>query len=158
MNVDTAKVIGRRKLNFNSLDDILEDIDSLYQSKVHSLGNWTPGQNLDHLTILMRGCLDGIDVKVPLLTRKAVWLMKRRILTKQMSPGLQLPEAASVLLPSQTTWDNGVQDIRVALNRMKTESQRHAHPVLGTLSREQWDQLHCRHCELHLSFLIPDTD
>ena len=27
--------------------------------------------------------------------------------------------------------------------------------LLGELTREQSDQLHCRHCELHLSFLVP---
>ena len=25
------------------------------------------------------------------------------------------------------------------------------------LTREQWDQLHCRHAELHLSFLTPES-
>lgn len=157
MTINTSKVTGRRKLAFNTLDEILDDVDYLCQGKVRSLGNWSPGQNLNHLTILMLGCLDGIDVKVPFLTRTAVSLIKRRILTKQMSPGLQLPKAAAALLPSETTWEQGVQEIRTALNRMKTESQRHAHPVLRELSREQWDQLHCRHCELHLSFLVPEA-
>ncbi len=105
----------------------------------------------------MLGCLDGIDVKVPFVTRTAVKLMKGRILSKQMSPGLRLPKAAAVLLPLETTWEEGVREIRTALNRMKTETQRRAHPVLGAMRREQWDQLHCRHCELHLSFLVTDT-
>lgn len=157
MPVDTSKVTGRRQLKFNTLDDILDDVERLYQGKVRSLGNWSPGQNLKHLTILMVGCLDGIDVKVPFLTRIAVSLMKGRILTKPMSPGLQLPKAAAALLPAETSWEEGVQGIRAALMRMKTEAPRHAHPVLGTLGREQWDQLHCRHCELHLSFLVPET-
>jgi len=157
MPVDTSKVTGRRQIKFNTLDDILADVERLYQGKVRSLGNWSPGQNLKHLTILMIACLDGIEVKVSFLTRIAVRLMKSRILTKPMSPGLQLPKAAAALLPVETSWEVGVQEIRAALLRMKTEVQRHAHPVLGTLTREQWDQLHCRHCELHLSFLVPET-
>ena len=157
MPVDTSKVTGRRQLKFNTLDDILADVERLDQGKVRSLGNWSPGQNLKHLTILMVACLDGIDVKVSFLMRIAVSLMKGRILTKQMSPGLQLPKAAAVLLPAETSWEEGVQGIRAALMRMKTEPERHAHPVLGTLTREQWDQLHCRHGELHLSFLVPEA-
>lgn len=157
MPIDTSKVTGRRTLIFNTLDEIIDDVDYLCQGNVRSLGNWSPGQNLDHLTILMLGCLDGIDVKVPIVTRTAVKFMKGRILSRQMSPGLRLPKAAAVLLPSETTWEEGVRQIRKALNRMKTETQRHAHPVLGALRREQWDQLHCRHCELHLSFLVTDN-
>ena len=154
MTIKTSRVTGRRTLAFNTLDEILDDLNYLSQGKVRSLGNWSPGENLNHLTILMLGCLDGVDVKVPFLTRTVVSLLKRRILTKQMSPGLQLPKAAAALLPSETNWEQGLEEIRAALNRMKTESHRHAHPVLGELNREQWDQLHCRHCELHLSFLV----
>jgi hypothetical protein len=49
-----------------------------------------------------------------------------------------------------------LQLIRAAIGRMKTESTRFPSPFLGELTRDQWDQLHCRHCELHLSFLIPE--
>lgn len=72
MTINTSKVDGRRKLDFKTLDDILDDVNYLCQSNVRSLGNWSPGQNLNHLTILMLGCLDGIDVKVRFLTRTAV--------------------------------------------------------------------------------------
>jgi hypothetical protein len=157
MPVDTAKVTDRRQLKFNTLDDILADVERLKAGKVRSLGNWSPGQNLKHLEILMIGCLDGIEVKVSFLMRIAVSLLKGRVLTKPMSAGLQLPKAAAALLPAETSWEDGVQGICAALLRMKTEVHRHAHPVLGALTRDQWDQLHCRHCELHLSFLVPEA-
>ncbi|MFZ9091073.1 MAG: DUF1569 domain-containing protein [Planctomycetaceae bacterium] len=156
MTIRTAKVSNRRSLKLNTLDEILADVEFLDQAPVYSLGNWTPGQNLRHLTVLMLGCLDGIEVQVPFLTRAAVSLIKKRILTRPMSPGLQLPRSASVLLPDETSWEDGVQQICSALKRMQVEPQRLAHPVLGELTREQWDQLHCRHCELHLSFLTHD--
>ncbi len=94
--------------------------------------------------------------KAPLVIRIiASCFMKNRFLTKPMTAGFQLPKSAAALLPAETSWDDGVQGFRTALLRMKAESQRHPHPLLGTLTREQWDQLHCRHCELHLSFLVP---
>ena len=58
MTIKTSKVTGRRNVTFHTLDDILDDIDFLCQGEVQSLGNWTPGQNLNHLTILMHACLD----------------------------------------------------------------------------------------------------
>jgi hypothetical protein len=157
MPVNTARVTGRRSLQFQSLDDILADLDSLNAGPVRSLGNWSPGQNLAHLTILMVGCLDGLEVETQFLLRTAASLLRGRVLTKPMSPGWKLPPAASVLIPPETTWTEGLHNMRSALRRMQTESHRHAHPVLGTLSVEQWTQLHCRHCELHLSFLVPEA-
>jgi hypothetical protein len=157
MPIATARVAGRRQLKFSTLDDILADVERLNQGKVRSLGNWSPGQNLKHLAIAMNGCLDGIDAKAPLLIRVlASSFLKKRILTRPMSAGFHLPRSAAALLPPETSWDDGVQAVRTALLRMKAEGQRHPHPLLGTLTREQWDQLHCRHCELHLSFLVPE--
>jgi len=57
MRIDTCKVTGRRTLNFNTLDEILYDVDYRCQGNVRSLGNWSPGQNLDHLTIFKDDCV-----------------------------------------------------------------------------------------------------
>lgn len=157
MPVDTAKVQGRRVLKFNSLDDILADVERLNQSKLRALGNWSPGQILKHVSINMIWCLDGAPVTAPWFIRLFGWFVKNRFLTQPMSAGFTLPKAtADHLVPGETSWENGVQAIRTAIGRMKAESQRHRSPFLGELTREQWDQLHCRHCELHLSFLIPE--
>lgn len=157
MPVDTAKVQGRRVLKFNSLDDILADVERLNQSKLRALGNWSPGQILKHVSINMIWCLDGAPVTAPWFVRLIGWLVKNRFLTKPMSAGFTLPKAtADHLVPGETSWEDGVQAIRTAIGRLKAESQRHRSPFLGELTREQWDQLHCRHCELHLSFLIPE--
>jgi hypothetical protein len=61
---------------------------------------------------------------------------------------------AKYLVPPETSWEDGLKHFRATMQRLKTESQRKPSPFLGELTREQWDQLHCRHCELHLSFLV----
>lgn len=44
--IDTKKVSDRRKLHFNTLDDILADVELLASSKdVRALGNWSPGRS-----------------------------------------------------------------------------------------------------------------
>jgi hypothetical protein len=155
--VNTAKVAGRRLLKFDTLDDILADVERLAQDKVRAIGNWSPGQNLTHLAIIMNGCMGGIPYKAPFYLRAVAWFLKNNFVKNPMPAGFDLPKAAAALLvPGETSWEDGVQTIRVAIARMKTEPQRHPHPVLGALTRAQWDQLHCRHCELHLSFLIPE--
>jgi hypothetical protein len=156
--VDTAKVAGRRPLKFNTLDDILADVERLNQGTVRAVGNWSPGQNLKHLAIVMNGCIDGIPFKAPFYIRAVGWLMRNRFLKNPMPAGFDLPKAAAAeMVPGDISWDEGMQQFRTAFQRVKTEPQRHPHPVLGALTREQWDQLHCRHCELHLSFLVPDA-
>ncbi len=66
MPVETAKAAGRRTLKFNTLDDILADVERLNAGNVRVLGNWSKGQILKHLAILMNGCIDGIPFKAPL--------------------------------------------------------------------------------------------
>jgi hypothetical protein len=44
MAVSAKKATGRRKLRFESYDDILADIDRLAVSPVRCLGNWSLGQ------------------------------------------------------------------------------------------------------------------
>lgn len=157
MPVDTTKVQGRRELHFNTLDDILADVERLDQGKIRALGNWSPGQILKHLTVPMHWCLDGTSLRAPWYIRLFVKLMKNRFLTKPMASGFQLPASfVKEAVPGETSWEDGLAALRATVQRMKSESQRHPSPVLGELTREQWDQLHCRHSELHLSFLLPE--
>jgi len=156
--VNTAKVTGRRQLKFNTLDEILADVERLAQGKVRAIGNWSPGQNIKHLALIMNGCMDGIPYKAPFYLRAVAWFLKNKFVKNPMPAGFDLPKAAAAqLVPGDTSWEEGTQALRTALQRLKTEPQRHPHPVLGELTREQWDQLHCRHSELHLSFLIPES-
>jgi hypothetical protein len=158
MSVDTAKVQGRRTLKFSTLDDILADVDKLNQGPVRALGNWSPGQILLHLTVPMRWCLDGAPLRAPWYIRVVGWLIKGSFLRNPMPPAFRLSKTfAKQLIPPETSWEDGVQAIRSMIGRMKTEPQRHPSPFLGTLTTEQWEQLHCRHAELHLSFIIPEV-
>jgi hypothetical protein len=157
MPIDTGKASNRRKLHFDNLDDLLKDVDRLNQGKVKTLGNWSSGQILKHLTIIMNGSIDGFPVRFAWPLRFFGWLMKNRILSKTMPPGFQLKgRAGELFLPPPTSWDDGLLGFRQAIHRLQTDGTREPSPFLGVMTREQWDQLHCRHAELHLSFLVPD--
>ena len=83
-------------------------------------------------------------------------LMKQRIISRPMSPGFKLPgRAEKELVAPPTPLEEAVQNLRQALGRLKAESHREPHPAFGPFTRDEWEQLHCRHCELHLSFLVP---
>lgn len=154
--INTAKVTGRRELHFDSLDDILADVELLAKSKdIRTLGNWSSGQVLQHLAIVMNGSIDGISHQLPGPVKFLFRLfLKRRFLSKTMPAGFKLPERAAAIIPAPTSLEEGLQSIRLAIQRLKIEADRSPNPVLGSLTREEWDELHCRHAELHLSFLV----
>ncbi|HEY1375761.1 MAG TPA: DUF1569 domain-containing protein [Gemmataceae bacterium] len=156
MAVATKSVTGRRHLHFDTLDDILADVEQLNWGPIKNLGNWSPGQVLKHLTILMTGSLDGFHHRAPWFIRLVGKVVKKRFLTKPMSAGFQLPKApAAEFVPGPIEWADALPQFREAVRRLKAEEKREPSPFLGPMTRQEWDQLHCRHAELHLSFLVP---
>ena len=82
--------------------------------------------------------------------------VRKRMLVAPMKPGVNLPRKFSFLVPeSRTTWDEAVDRFRAVLTKLDTTRMTHRSPVLGKLSHEQWVQLHCRHAEMHFSFMHP---
>jgi hypothetical protein len=154
--VDTTKVEGRRHLRFETLDGIGADVEQLARGPVCNLGNWTPGQVLKHLSLAMTYSIDGFPSRAPFFMRMLGKVFKKRILSKGMTPGFKLPEKdAHSLVPGPTSWEEGLTAFRTALKRMQTETARAPHGFFGYLTSEEYVQLHCRHSELHLSFLVP---
>ena len=157
MAIDTTKVQNRRQLHFDKIEDIQTDVENLNRGKIKTLGNWSSGQILKHLSIVMNGSIDGAPTTFAWPLRVLGRMLKKRVLTKGMSPGFQLKrKAADALVPPATSWPEGLDMFRHAIHRQQTESKREPSPFLGPLTREEWNQLHCRHAELHLSFLVPD--
>ncbi len=141
--IDTTKVQQRRPLRFTSLDDIRADLDR---------------QIFQHLAVGFNCSIDGLRFHLPAPVRFLFRLfLKSAFLNKPMRAGFRLPaKAATQLVPPPTTGqEEGLLNLRQAIHRLQTEEKRAPNPVLGKLTREEWDRLHCRHAELHLSFLVP---
>jgi len=158
--IDTAKVTNRRQLHFDCLEDIRNDVEQLAKRKeVRSLGNWSAGQILTHLSVAMNGSIDDTIPKLPGIVRFLLRLfIKHKMLNKPMTAGFHLPnKAAAVLIPPPTNWEEGLRNFRQAMQRLITEPMRAPSPVVGPMTNEEWVKLHCRHAELHLSFLIPSS-
>ena len=89
------------------------------------------------------------------LLRLAGRLFKGTFLHKGLRPGFRLPPDAEKKLvpPSSITAAEGFAQLSAACARLRREGRRVASPLLGKLSADEWDQLHLRHAELHLSFM-----
>ena len=159
MTVDTAKVPGRRKLKFESLEAVLEEAERLAAApRMKALGNWSPGQVFHHLAATMNLSIDGHKHRPPWFIRWLGPVMRNGILKKGMSPGFKLPQPIASILISEGDVETaaGLAVLREAVRRLKREAHREPHGFFGKLTHQQWDQLHLRHAELHLSFLVPE--
>ena len=64
MPIETRSVVGRRKLHFDSLNEIVTDADMLVSSpNTKILGNWPPEKLLTHLAMAINHSIDGIRPK-----------------------------------------------------------------------------------------------
>jgi hypothetical protein len=158
IKVKTTRVVGRRTLKFSTLDDIAADVELLASAEgVTALGNWTIGEALAHLANSFNMSIDGAQFRAPWLFRTFGPMFKNYFLTHPMKPGIKLPKDAARQLTAQApvSRDEGVAKIRSALRRQQTIADRAPSPIFGPMTRDEWDQLHMRHAELHLSFFVP---
>jgi hypothetical protein len=159
MKVNTKKVSGRREIRYDSYQDLLNDAERLAVCETQTLGNWSPGQALGHLSRVMEMSIDGSELKAPWLVRVVARLFfRQRFLSGPMPSGFRLPRAAQqVLVPEAQDIQTGLAELRRAVGRLHDELDRAPHPVLGELSLDEWDSLHLRHAEMHMSFLLPES-
>jgi hypothetical protein len=158
MSVNTAKVQGRRKLAYASLEEVVADADRLGSGPVQSLGNWSPGQVFRHLAIAYNGSIDGFTMTFPWPIRLIAMLFKKKLIAGSMPAGFKLPAAAAkVMTPAPISTEEGLADLRAAVERLRRETHRARHPMFGAISKEEWDRIHCNHASLHMSFLIPQS-
>ena len=156
MSVDTRKVTGRRTVRYATMDDLLQDAERIAKGPHRALGNWSAGQVFKHLAIVLGMSMDGnFPFKPPWFVRLGARLFKRRILSKGLPAGFQLPKGAERLIPDETSADEGLELLRQAVARWKRETKRAASPLLGELTPEECDQFQLRHAESHMSFLVP---
>lgn len=159
--VKTSKVKERRSLRFGRLSDLVADVDS-FGGQVRSTGNWTPGQIVEHVAKFIECSLDGFPVRdASLLVRGFAKMMRSSILIKPMRAGFKIPGNFKAMAPGpDVTWDDAVARLKKVVQRIDKGGERMAQrsPLLGFLEHEEWIQLHCRHAEMHFSFLQPGKE
>lgn len=161
--MNTATGTGqRRELRYATLAEFAADMEQLAAGEHETTGNWRFAQILKHLRQPMEFSLDGWPFMQPWLLRATVGkLIKGRILKKGMPSGFQLKgKARDVLIvkDDDLSLEDELQLMRDTLKRVETESLLPIHPFFGKLRDGEAYRLHCRHCELHMSFVRPAGD
>ena len=156
--VDTSQVAGRRELLFESLAEALADAERLDDGPWHQLGNWSLGQITKHLAISLNNTVDDVEFRAPWFVRLLRPLFKQSFIHKPMRPGFTMPDAMRPLFmpPVEVDTAAGLEAFRHAVARFQTAPSLPARSgTLGKMSRADWTQFHCRHAEMHLSFIVP---
>lgn len=151
----------RRNLRFASFEAVICEVEWLQAGGYEKTGNWDLAQVCDHLSAWLTYPVDGFP-RSPLPIRIMLRLMQltigRRMFEKFLQNGMP---AGKPTIPQSVTAPGG--DAAAAIERLKAAIARfQAHtgdylpsPLFGRLTRDEATTVQLRHCEHHLSFLIP---
>lgn len=155
MTVETAKVEGRRKLDYKSYAELLADADKLSSGPINTLGNWSAGQIFVHLAKAYKGAIDGFPFVFPWYFRDGLDVQEKA------ACGLNAvrvqDDATSCRLVGTRVHHHGDRPGRASCRRGEVRAQpnRATHPIFGNLSKEEYDTLNLKHASMHMSFLVP---
>lgn len=158
--INTKHVTDRRTLRFNSVEDVLADIDKIVAAemagKLRTTGNWTAGQAMGHVAEWIDYAYKGYPMgPPPWPIRVILGLLKNRYLRKGMPAGVMIPKVKNgTFATDKISVGEGAARLREALNRLKCgEPAKFKSPAWGDMSDSERVTLNLRHAELHLSFL-----
>jgi hypothetical protein len=158
--VDTGKVAGRRQLRFESIDEMMAEVDRLVQAekagRLKRVGNWTLGQALGHLAVWAEYSYSGAPLKPPWFIKLILRLRKQKFLHRPMRAGVRIPGVKGGTLATELMpLEEALGRFQRVMTRLKTEAPMAPNVIFGPLTHDEWIAINLRHAELHLGFLIP---
>lgn len=151
----STKSINRRTLSYASLQEVVAEAQRLTAADAPTTGNWSKGQIFEHLARTMDSSLDGFAFKMPWFVRMVgIYYFKPRIFKHGMTPGFKLKGASKLALaPDPLADQTALEHLTKSVQRLESENQRAFSPVFGQMTCEEWNKMHLRHSELHMSFI-----
>lgn len=160
--INTAKATDRRPLRFETIDQMLADIDLIASSDragtLTRSGNWTAGQAFSHIAAFINYAYDGYppQLRAPWIIKALIKPFKNRFLNRAIPPGRKIPGIAGGTLGAEMlSTDEGARRLSAALDRLRKSAPAQPNVIFGPMTHEEWIKLHLRHGELHLSFQHP---
>lgn len=155
--------LAKRNLQFDSYEQLKEDVQELLERGYTSVGKWDLAQVCLHLNDFMTFPMDGFP-KSPLVIRLILSLIRitsgRRLLDGMLKS--RTMPSGKPTIPSTVYAPNMARDEDAVKTFLKTIDRWNAFtgipipsPVFGNMTNEEAKQLQLIHAQHHLSFLIP---
>lgn len=149
----------RRELSFQSLEEVLAEVERLITGNVETTGHHDFGAILNHLA-LSHDVSSGQMAPPPapffmkLMTPLLRWMV---INAKPLKAGVKLPAQAESFFWPDKNFDvqEAFEEFKASIERYKANGPLATHPFFGKMTKQQCDDLQCRHAALHLSFVHP---
>ena len=158
MEVD-VKQAQRRTLHFDHLREVLADAEAVTAGEFMTTGNWSAAQILYHVAYLMDVMNHGKPMPLPWpvkLVGRGLRVMG--VHRKPYKPGVKPPAKVVAMFsaPPDTTLPEALDYLRQQIADAESETGlKHPSPLFGPMSRADAVAMHCRHAELHFSFIVP---
>ena len=148
----------RRTLRFTTLDDVLVDAETVTAGPHHTTGNWTAAQIVHHVATLMRVANHGGGPRLPRPVRLVGRVLKLAgVHRRPLKPGIKMPGSVKkhFLGPPDLPLADALALLREQVATANATPMPHPSPLFGRLEPDVWVEVHCRHAELHFSFVHP---
>ncbi|MBL8990632.1 MAG: DUF1569 domain-containing protein [Phycisphaerae bacterium] len=165
MTVNTKSVAGYRALRFGSIGDLLAEArrcaEAERRGSLRRLGNWSAGQIFAHLAAFMNYPYDGYPPTLgspPWIIRVILKRFKNKYLYRSLPRGVRIPKVpGGTVGADDVSTDEGLARLEAAAARLQRQPPATPNLIFGPLTHDEWMNLHCRHAELHLGYLVPDA-
>ncbi len=156
----------RREIQFEQLDQIVDEAKRLLSDGYSAAGSWNLAQVCGHCENWMRYPMEGFP-KAGFPISMMLWMMKKTIgksALKKILDG-QSMKAGQPTMPQSVPAEDAQTDA-AAVDKLTETVQRfqnfdgtfHPSPLFGDLDRDTLTNLQLVHCAHHFSFLLPKSD
>lgn len=155
--------VTRRTLTFNTLDEVLADVERLQVKGYTATGKWDLAQVCQHLAEWVRFPVQGFPKMNPVFGL-IFWMLRKTVGRKKLEGYLANKSfpAGKPTMPA-TVFPPGMaaQKATELLHASVVALQQHTGPVypsplFGAMTYDECVQMQLIHCAHHLSFLVPN--
>jgi hypothetical protein len=149
----------RRTVQFADLDEVVAEARRLHADGYTRAGNWSLGQCCNHLAKGLDLTVDRYSFRLPpplstfnrLLFFKTSWAP---VLVGKLS----LPTLPGFAQTEPVDDTEGLNRLVNSVARVQaaSEADLQPNPLMGSLTKDQWQTFHAIHAQRHLGFLIPN--
>ncbi|MGB7346112.1 MAG: DUF1569 domain-containing protein [Pirellulaceae bacterium] len=147
----------RRNLDLTTGAEVIAEINRLRSTGYSKTKNWNLAQICQHLSVVLKGGMDGFGFRLPWILRATVLKWGFGYMTKKRKLFPSAPTFPS-MKPKAMTEDNDadIQQCIALIERAETfDGSMEDYALLDNMTPDAWREFMWIHAAHHLSYLVP---